>query len=141
VQIRRSGSAAARRCLLVGAVAVALCGQAAGGPSVTAGAESKAKPKLVTVADFYFGPDMITIKRGGAVKWVWASTNIYPHDVHLKQGPKALKNKGSYSTRTTAVTNARFTRAFETPGTYRFICTIHPTQMKLTVTVLKGARG
>jgi plastocyanin len=105
----------------------------------TAGAGSAAKPKRVTVGDFYFGPDQVTIKRGGAVKWVWAASNTYPHDVHLKQGPKGLEHKGSYSTKTTAVTNARFTRTFETPGTYHFICTIHPTQMKLTVTVLKGA--
>jgi plastocyanin len=108
---------------------------------VTAGAGAAAKPKLVSVADFYFGPSQVTVKRGGAVKWVWAASNTYPHDVHLKQGPKGLEHKGSYSTKTTAVTNARFTRAFETPGTYRFICTIHPTQMKLTVTVLKGAGG
>ena len=106
---------------------------------VAAGSVPPAKPKIVTVADFYFGPDQVTIKRGSSVKWVWAASNTYPHDVHLKQGPKGLKHKGSYSTKTTAVTNARFTRAFETPGTYRFICTIHPTQMKLTVTVLKGA--
>lgn len=129
--------ATARRSLFIGAVA--LCGVALGGPPVTAGAQTAAKPKLVSVADFYFGPDQVTIKRSGAVKWVWAATNTYPHDVHLKQGPKGLQNKGSYSTKTTAVTNARFTRSFETPGTYRFICTIHPTQMKLTVTVLKGA--
>jgi plastocyanin len=128
----------ARGSLLIGAVAVALCGLAIGGPSTTTGAASTT-PKRVTVADFYFGPDRITIKRGGAVKWVWASSNTYPHDVHLKQGPKGLQHKGSYSTKTTAVTNAHFTRAFETPGTYRFICTIHPTQMKLEVTVLKGA--
>jgi plastocyanin len=106
-----------------------------------AGSAPAAKPKRVSVADFYFGPDQVTIKPGGAVKWVWAAGNTYPHDVHLKQGPKGLEDKGSYSTKTTAVTNARFTRTFETPGTYRFICTIHPTQMKLTVTVLKGKGG
>jgi plastocyanin len=66
---------------------------------------------------------------------VWAPTNVEPHDVHLKQGPKGLKKKGSYSTRTTAVTNATFKHAFPTPGTYKFICTIHPTKMKMTVTV------
>ncbi|HEV7400868.1 MAG TPA: plastocyanin/azurin family copper-binding protein [Solirubrobacterales bacterium] len=131
----------ARRSLLVAAVAAALCGLVAGGPSATAGGKTAAKPKLVSVADFYFGPDQVTIKRGDAVKWVWATSNTYPHDVHLKQGPKGLQHKGSYSTRTTAVTNARFRRTFETPGTYRFICTIHPTQMKLTVTVLKGKGG
>ncbi len=137
MQIAPPGSAAARRSLFVGAVAIALCGVAVGGSGATA--KTAVKPKLVSVADFYFGPDRVTVKEGGTVKWVWAATNTYPHDVHLKQGPKKLEHKGSYSTKTTAVTNARFTRAFETPGTYRFICTIHPTQMKLTVTVLKGA--
>jgi plastocyanin len=35
------------------------------------------------------------------------------------------------------VTGAEFTDKFNTPGTYKFICTIHPTQMKLTVVVKK----
>jgi plastocyanin len=95
------------------------------------------KPKVITVADFYFGPSKATIKKGGTIKWVWAPTNVEPHDVHLKKGPKKLKKPGTYSTKTTAVTNAVFKKKFETPGTYNFICTIHPTQMKLTVTVKK----
>lgn len=95
------------------------------------------QPKLVTVADFYYGPPAVTIKKGGSVKWVWSSLNAYPHDVYLKQGPKGLKQKGTYSTKTTAVTNARFKKAFPTPGTYKYICTIHPTEMKMTVTVKK----
>jgi plastocyanin len=105
----------------------------AGSPS--AAAAKAPKPKLVTVADFYYAPSALTIKKGGAVKWVWASTNVEPHDVHLKKGPKGLKQKASYSTKTTAVTNATFKHSFPTPGTYHFICTIHPTKMKLTVTV------
>jgi plastocyanin len=95
------------------------------------------KPPVVSVADFYFGPNEVTIHRGGSVKWIWAAANTEPHDVHLKQGPKGLKAKGSYSTKTTAVTNARFEKSFTTPGTYKYICTIHPTQMKMTVTVKK----
>jgi plastocyanin len=123
-----------RRLLALGAVILGVI-------PVAAGASTPARPKLISVADFYFGPDRVTVREGGAVKWVWAPTNTYPHDVHLKQGPKGLAHKGAYSTKTTAVTNASFKRAFETPGTYRFICTIHPTQMKLTVTVLKGGKN
>ena len=107
----------------------------AGAAAAPAGAGKAPKPKLVTVADFYFGPSSVTVGKAGIVKWVWASTNYESHDVHLKKGPKGLKQKGTYSTKTTAVTNATFKHAFPTPGVYRFICTIHPTQMKMTVTV------
>jgi plastocyanin len=122
----------ARGCKLLVALiaAVALVG-------ATAAAAKAPKPTVVTVNDFYFGPSAVTIKKGGTVKWVWSSLNTYPHDVHLKKGPKGLKNKGSYSTKTTAVTEAEFKKTFTTPGTYRFICTIHPTEMHLTVTVKK----
>jgi plastocyanin len=95
------------------------------------------RPAIVTVNDFFFGPSSVTIRAGRTVKWVWSETNTYPHDVHLKQGPKNLKDRASYSTRTSAVTGATFKKAFERTGTYRYICTIHPTLMKLTVTVKK----
>lgn len=121
-----------RWALAVGAAALCLAGGAA-----PASAGGSSKPKIVSVADFYFGPNAVTVAKGGKIKWVWAPTNVESHDVHLKKGPKGLKDKASYSTKTTAVTNATFTHAFPTPGTYNFICTIHPTKMKLTVTVKK----
>lgn len=107
--------------------------------SLSGGTAAAGKPKtpVVSVADFYFGPTKVTIHKGGSVKWVWAAANTEPHDVHLKRGPRRLKKKGSYSTKTTAVTNARFQKTFTVPGTYKYICTIHPTQMKMTVTVEK----
>ena len=109
-----------------------LAGFAAPGPAAGA-----AKPKVIEVADFFFAPSTVTIGKGGKVKWVWATTNVESHDVHLKQGPKGLKQKATYSTKTTAVTNATFVKAFPTPGSYRFICTIHPTQMHMTIVVKK----
>lgn len=108
-------------------VAVALCG--------TPAATAAPKPARVTVNDFFFAPDAVTIRKGGSVKWVWSVANSSPHTVHLRSGPKSLKNKASYSTKTSAVTEARFQKAFETPGTYKYICTIHPTEMKMTVVV------
>lgn len=120
--------------LLKGAMAcislVALLG--AGAASAQA---PRPKPTIVTVNDFFFGPDTVTIHKGRTVKWTWSETNTYPHDVHLKQGPKNLKNRASYSTHTSAVTDASFKKTFERPGTYHYICTIHPTLMKLTLTV------
>lgn len=127
------GAKASRRAALVACLTVACL---AGAVAPASGGKG-AKPKTVSIADFYFAPDAVTVAKGGKVKWVWAATNVESHDVHLKQGPKGLTQKASYSTKTTAVTNATFTKAFPTPGTYRFICTIHPTKMKMTVTVKK----
>lgn len=123
--------ARARKLLAACVAAVAVLGVTA------AGSTAAPKPVKVAVADFYFGPSAVTIRKGGSVKWIWSSANTYPHDVHLKKGPSGLKNKGSYSTKTTAVTGAQFQKTFTTAGTYKFICTIHPTEMKMTVTVKK----
>ncbi|HEX6665211.1 MAG TPA: plastocyanin/azurin family copper-binding protein [Solirubrobacterales bacterium] len=124
---------AALKPLVVCVAAVALLGATAGG----AASAPAPKPTTVTINDFFFGPNAVAIKRGGSVKWVWSSLNAYPHDVHLKQGPKGLKKKGTYSTKTTAIAGAHFQKQFPTAGTYKFICTIHPSEMKLTVTVKK----
>ena len=131
-------SRAARRlaALAVGGLgAVALLGGTAASARAPLATVSTPKSALVTVNDFYFGPSSVTIKADGKVKWVWSATNTYPHDVHLKKGPKGLKQRGTYSTKTTAVTDAEFKKTFPRPGTYHFICTIHPTEMKLTVVV------
>ncbi len=121
--------------IVIALVALALSGAAA--TAANAPQASKSKPKEVSVADFYFGPEKLTLKKGQSVDWVWAEGNTYPHDVHLKSGPSGLKGKSSYSTKTTAVTSAEFEKTFTTPGTYKFICTIHPTQMHMTIVVKK----
>ena len=123
----------------LGALVVFSCAAAVALLGVTAAsAQAPKKPPIkVTVNDFYFSPTAVSIKKGGAVKWIWSSYNTYPHDVHLKQGPAGLKNKSRFSTTTTAVTDARFQRTFEVPGTYKFICTVHPSEMRMTVTVKK----
>jgi len=82
--------------------------------------------------DFRFAPDEVTVPVGGAVRWVWSPRNKKPHDVYLAAAPAGIR-KGSYSSRR-AIKNAEFTRAFRTPGTYDFLCSVHP-GMNLEVTV------
>jgi plastocyanin len=130
-----NGSARVRRLKALAAAAVVVA--ALGATAASAEAPRRPKPVIVTVNDFYFAPDAVTIHKGRAVKWIWSEFNTYPHDVHLKKGPKNLKNRASYSTHTTAVTDATFKKVFERAGTYRYVCTIHPTEMKLTITVRK----
>jgi plastocyanin len=119
------------------ALVVVLCAAAVALLGVTAASAQAPKqpPVKVTINDFYFAPTAVTVKKGRAVKWIWSSYNTYPHDVHLKKGPAGLKNKSRFSTTTTAVTDAHFQRTFEVPGTYKFICTVHPSEMRMTVTV------
>jgi len=125
------------RLLLVALAAVSLLGATAASTGAKQKRKQNHKTKKVTVADFYFSPSKVKIRKGDKVKWTWSSANTSPHDVHLKKGPKKLKKRGSYSTKTTAVTGARFVKAFPRPGKYKFICTIHPTQMRMTVIVKK----
>ncbi|HET8815174.1 MAG TPA: plastocyanin/azurin family copper-binding protein [Solirubrobacterales bacterium] len=122
--------ASALRGLALSALAVGLIGAAA---SPTGAAQRP--PVKVTVNDFFFAPTSVTIRKGRAVRWVWSARNTKPHDVHLKQGPGNLERNSRYSTTTTAVTEARFQRVFEVPGTYRYICTVHPRKMRMTLTV------
>jgi plastocyanin len=126
-----------RKVAVIAVAALALLAAVATAAEAPPGKKPKGKPKEVSVADFYFGPEKLTLVEGQSVNWVWAESNTYPHDVHLKSGPKSLKEKKSYSTKTTAVTNAEFEKTFTTPGTYKFICTIHPTQMHMTIVVKK----
>jgi plastocyanin len=134
---RAPRAAQALKLIAVVVAAFALSGAAATAANAPAAKKPKSKPKEVSVADFYFGPEKLTLKEGQSVNWVWAEANTYPHDVHLKSGPKSLKQKGTYSTKTTAVTDAEFEKTFTTPGTYKFICTIHPTEMHMTIVVKK----
>ena len=127
----------ARALKVVALVMVAVLALSGAAATAAKAPPKKSKPKEVTVADFYFSPEKLTIKKGQSVKWVWAESNTYPHDVHLKSGPKGLKNKASYSTKTTAVSDAEFEKQFTVPGTYKYICTIHPTMMHMTIIVKK----
>src|SRR5262249_19337916 len=112
--VRLSGGAA-RRLAGLGLAPVAglaLLGVPAAGAEAPGATVATKKSALVTVNDFYFGPDEVRIKKGGTVKWVWSSANTYPHDVHLEKGPKGLKERATYSTKTTAVTDAEFKKVF-----------------------------
>ena len=76
----------------------------------------------VTLSNFTFTPQTITVKSGTTVTWV--NHDDTPHTVtsadHLF-GSAALD------------TDDQFTYRFSAPGTFRYFCTIHP---KMTATVI-----
>ncbi len=76
----------------------------------------------VTLQNFSFTPQALTVKSGTTVTWV--NHDDTPHTV----------TSADHLFGTTALdTDDRFTYRFDTPGTYRYFCTIHP---KMTATVI-----
>jgi plastocyanin len=73
----------------------------------------------VTVKDFVFAPNSITVKKGTTVTWKFldGDTNT-PHNVASRGTPR-FRSSATKQTGTHKVT-------FRKRGTYRYVCTIHP---------------
>jgi len=64
----------------------------------------------------------LTIKRGSAVKWVWADSR--PHDVRGPGLRTAIKRRP-----------ASVRKVFRRSGRFTYICSVHPSTMKTVVRV------
>jgi plastocyanin len=129
--IKRKGPIAA-------VIAAVACGAAVIVP-ISSGASTahsaKVVVKKVKVADDFFAPTKLTIKKGNQINFVWQNTNYDTHNVTLRKAPKGVSHKKFTSIN--AVRGIHFNRTFLTPGTYHFVCTIHPGTMNLTVVVTR----
>lgn len=127
--------------LVAAAVLAPLSSSGATGPQAEIAKKkcrSKQKKK-VKVGDDFYAPTNVAIKKCGKVKWKWLPTNGNPHNVTLTKGPKKLTKKERKKTFTSATGSIgiKFAPRFKKKGTYKFICTIHPTTMQMTVRVKK----
>ena len=103
------------------------------------------KTKKVKVVDDYFSPTKVEVKKGKDVAFKWDSTNLNTHDVTMKKGPKGVKKskpcaKGKITKCNRSAPGSigvNFKPTFNKAGTFKFICTIHPTVMNVTVKVNK----
>jgi plastocyanin len=85
---------------------------------------SKPAPKtVVTIQGFAFKPAKLTINAGQTARWV--NKDAAPHTVTAKSGAWTSKQLGRGGT---------FSRKLTRPGTYPYICAIHP-QMRGTLVV------
>ncbi len=91
----------------------------AAGPSAQADAPA---PVRITMKNFMFSPVPLTIKAGTTVTW----TNL-DEEPHTAVSDTGLFRSGAMDT------NESFSFTFDKPGTYRFICTIHP---RMTGTII-----
>ncbi len=83
----------------------------------------------VTIGDFFFSPASVTVAVGDTV--IWRNTGDAPHNATADDGSFRTPdlNKGQSASHT-----------FSSPGTFSYICTIHP-NMKGTVRVLSSGSG
>jgi plastocyanin len=73
-----------------------------------------------------FGAPNLRVKRGSSLTWQFSGAEL--HNVTLANGPLGIGSDNLDGDRT-------FTQRFDRPGTYRFFCAIHPTQMQQRVVV------
>jgi plastocyanin len=99
---------------LVFALAVALPG--------CGGSDSSSKAPGVQAADFRFAPATVRVHTGDAVEW----RNSGRTD-HTVKGPGFFSRD--------VPPGGRWKHRFATPGTFRYLCTLHPDAMKGTVVV------
>jgi len=74
-----------------------------------------ASDKSVTIDNFTFNPQRLTIKAGTTV--IWTNQDDIPHTV--ASTTKAFKSK-------VLDTDDKFSFTFTTPGEYAYFCSLHP---------------
>jgi plastocyanin len=100
----------------------------AGAETPSAAASTASADATISIRDFAFSPTSVTIAVGSKVKW--QNLDGEPHTV------RSVDN----DFRSDALDqNDSFTHTFDKPGTYRYVCSIHP-QMIGTI-VVKSASG
>lgn len=104
------------------------------------------KTPKVKVLDDYFNPTKLTVKKDTKVAFKWDGENLNTHNVTMTKGPKGVKKskkpcaKGKITECNKSASGAikiNFAPTFNKTGSYTFVCTIHPTVMKMTVKVNK----
>jgi plastocyanin len=116
--------------IVAAAIALALAVVAVGAPGTPAKAT---KPMVVKVKDDFYTPTSVGVRKGGKVKWDWTPT-FDQHNVTLKKGPRGVR-KRQFRSQTTNDPSFFFVKRFKKVGKYQFYCTVHPTVMRMTVTV------
>jgi plastocyanin len=90
------------------------------------GGGSKAGTPDVQIADFRFAPTTVRVRAGDTVEW----RNSGRTD-HTVKGPGFFSRAVS--------PGGRYAHRFAGPGTFRYLCTLHPSAMTGTVVVTGGA--
>ena len=88
-------------------------------PATTQSAEQQ-----VTIDNFAFDPQVLTVSAGTKVTWL--NRDDVPHTATSSDSPPKFNSKA-------IDTDEKFSRVFTEPGTYRYFCAVHP---KMTGTIV-----
>jgi plastocyanin len=98
--------------------------ESASGANAPAPSGNAVRSEKVEIEDFAYNPDPVTIEEGGKV--IWLNKDSAPHT--------ATAEDGSFDTGTIDEGKLK-SETFKEPGTYEYVCSIHP-QMHGTVEVV-----
>jgi plastocyanin len=87
----------------------------AGSPSVTANDQPSAAATEVTIDNFSFGPQTLTVPVGATV--TWTNHDDIPHTVVSTDGVFKSKVRD---------TDEKFSYTFAKAGTFSYFCSVHP---------------
>jgi len=116
-----------RHALAVLAVAAPALGMLASAPPAAGAPPPPPESFTVPIRDFAFQPPDLTVHAGDTVTWV--NEDKAPHDATTTSAPVSFGSG-------TLQQGASYSHTFATPGTYSYVCTIHP-DMTATVTAME----
>jgi len=108
----------------VAVVLAALAGCGGGDSDPSAAPDGAVEPDTVVLKDIAFQPRVLRVEAGTTVTWRFDDRGI-AHDVKAEDDSFASETMDS----------GTFEHTFDQPGTYAYLCSLHPAQMKGTVEV------
>jgi plastocyanin len=107
--------------LLVASLGLAACSDPDDGGGGGAADDGPPADATVDLKPTTFDPEEVTVKVGETVRWKWGGG--VQHDVEGEGFKSKIQSKG------------QFDHTFEEAGSFEYVCNVHPTTMKGTVTV------
>ncbi len=86
-------------------------------PATSATSVASTQHSAITIDNYKFHPAVLTVAKGTTVVWINKDDDV--HTIKSKDGPQTLQSRA-------LETGARYGFTFDHPGTYHYICTVHP---------------
>jgi len=84
-------------------------------PAIPTGSAATTATTAITIVNFKFAPTPVTVKAGATVRWTNKDGIAHAVDFSAPDLHSSVLNR-----------NDQFTHTFATPGSYAYICRIHP---------------